>query len=200
MAQQQPQPTRNDDIIGWIEDFLEDLVTLTPAVVLFTAAEIAAHYGDPVVEVSQWLQIYRKLQQSGRCSYRIATVERGPDSKWMILRFPGMTTSQDKTGAELLTHHEIMSLLRETIDPRLKNVTWEIVATMLDTPLRARSRSMITFEINIMGGFKTMLLTCQQDLRSVRPVHLRPVVAQTQAMLTLKINEIARASRALAAL
>jgi hypothetical protein len=99
MAQQQPQPTRNDDIIGWIEDFLEDLVTLTPAVVLFTAAEIAAHYGDPVVEVSQWLQIYRKLQQSGRCSYRIATVERGPDSKWMILRFPGMTTSQDKTGA-----------------------------------------------------------------------------------------------------
>jgi hypothetical protein len=72
-----------------------------------------------------------------------------------------------------------MSLLRETIDPRLKNVTWEIVATMLDTPLRARSRSMITFEINIMGGFKTMLLTCQQDLRSVRPVHLRPVVAQT---------------------
>ena len=176
-----------------LEACFEDYVTRTPLKLDFTAAEIAAHYvGVEVQEVSQWLQTYRSVQGGATtCSseYVVATYNRGRGSIWHILSWPGMTPSQEDSADSLRIIYEVMSYLREDIDPMLRNVAKEFIPATIAKRLKG-SKSQIGVMRSKLDGYYAGLQRFQREINRVVPVRLRSTVRPLDALITQRLARI----------
>lgn len=183
--------TKIDDSVAKLEDFFSDCVTQTPIKLQFTAAECAAYLGMYVATVSFWLQTYRDVQGSRTTStaeFTVATYQRGRKAMWFILSWPNMTPAENLLGGELFVTHEIMSVIREDVNPMLRNIEVQFAPAVVRN--KRINKTMVAVAECKLDGYRSMLLNFQRDVTHIRPMSLRRLTVGLNAALNNTINRV----------
>ena len=180
-----------DLLVQQLEQFFTELVTQTPLVLTFTAASCADYLGIDTPIVSGWLQRYRDVQGFKTLStaeFVIATFNRGPRSEWFILIWPGMTAGQREAAGEMLTIHEIMSVVKEEIKPMLRNIEVQFNPAVMQN--RRVNREFVPVHKTKLDNYRTMVLSLQRDVMNLGKARMKRAAHRLDGVLDATIDEI----------
>ena len=180
------------NIVLRLEEYFEDCVTQTPLMLQYTAADVGDQIGESTATTSGWLQIYRDVNR-GRypgisARYVISCYERGRGAVWFIQSWAGITSEQAQAAHELTTLYSVMTVLREEIDPMLKNVESEFFSMVRHD--RRIARSFAQSYITKLNGYHSMLLGVRRDLSTIRPIRLRGIVGGLSGKINTTLTRI----------
>lgn len=184
--------TITQDVVQSLEDFFLDCMTRTPLTMRFTAADVAAYLQCDTSEVSHWLQRYRDVQgnlvPSASAQFVIATFNRGRYSEWFILGWPNMSQKDRTLAGGLLVTHEIMSSIKEDMDPMLRNVEVQFIPAYLNN--KRINRALIPAIQAKLHGYSTTLMDFRQQLHHLTPLSMQRIANGLEALLDLEINRV----------
>ena len=182
---------QTDEQVAALEEFFTEIVTQTPIVLQFTAADAAEYIGYETVEVSHMLQRYRDVQGGLTLStsqFVIATFNRGRGSVWFILTWPNMRQGEAEIAGEILATHEIMSVIREDVKPMLRNIRVQFGPAVVRN--RKVNRRMLDVHVGKLDGYANMVSAFQRNVSRVKQPNMRKVAKALTAVLDATVDEI----------
>jgi len=183
------------DIVA-LETVFDQYVAHTPRILEWTANDVAADAGTYVEEASAWLQGYKEeyIRGNTMLRYVIGTTNRGPDSLWLFLTFPGMTNLERRSQAQGLTVHLIKVEIKEHVMPWVRTYLSEIVPALNQNPnavgVRAAARE------NCRGHIRT-LRRLRADLAGLRDRALQRAAAPYLATIDFTVAKLRQVEQAL---
>jgi hypothetical protein len=174
-----------------LEKFLTDLITQTPIIVSFTAADAAAYIGIKVALMSSWLQRYRDVEGNKTLStakFTIVCWNRGPGAEWFITTWPGMSPAGREMSGEISTNYAVMTVVREEIRPMLRNIEVEFTPTVLRN--RRVNRALVSVNRTKLDGYRTIVLNLQRDSLVLSKAKMKRAAMRLNKVMDATIDEI----------